>query len=299
MANRTRAIGAIFIVGLVGGASVLTLLPPGSDSYTPIVASASVPCKRQTWPMTDRQCQPWTATKPGAMRASADGKAAVAEAGPVSSRPPQKVSPAPKAATAPAMAEAPLPVPSQAAPPAPPPASPPAASRLGQAPAPAAPGPAHEVSRAEPAKAANPAADVIAGLSLRPAIVPELGVLRAPIFTEAELGGGAISTSIETFRRDTPVSGGSMESESEGAPAQLSPVGPAVRPPARPRAKKTPETERVRRQPARDSIAISARSSDGTRRTILVRPTSPQDYYYYAARRDAAGQAPGLLSYTR
>jgi hypothetical protein len=60
-----RAATSVFVVGLIGGAGVLMVLP--SDEAPSSIGTAVMvpdppapPCKRQVWPNTDRSCQKWT-----------------------------------------------------------------------------------------------------------------------------------------------------------------------------------------------------------------------------------------------
>lgn len=66
MVSFARSIGAVFAVGLVGGGIALSLLPSASSDFRPeahVAPAPPTPCKKQTWPMTDRHCQSWTAAR--------------------------------------------------------------------------------------------------------------------------------------------------------------------------------------------------------------------------------------------
>src|SRR5215468_6882685 len=63
MSSFSRAVAFVFAAGMVVGAGLLIVVPAGTDLgvaaiYVP--DPPAVPCKRQTWPNTDRGCLPWT-----------------------------------------------------------------------------------------------------------------------------------------------------------------------------------------------------------------------------------------------
>ena len=63
MSSFSRAVAFVFAAGMVVGAGLLIVVPAGTDLgvaaiYVPDPPAA--PCKRQTWPNTDRGCLPWT-----------------------------------------------------------------------------------------------------------------------------------------------------------------------------------------------------------------------------------------------
>jgi hypothetical protein len=80
----------------------------------------------------------------------------------------------------------------------------------------------------------------------------------------------------------------------EEARSAVASDGQATPPPRNPRSE-----ARGRHEPSRntrsagDSIAVTATGSDGKRRTIMIRPTSQQDIYYYAARRELPASSVG------
>jgi len=78
------------------------------------------------------------------------------------------------------------------------------------------------------------------------------------------------------------------EPEPKPEPAVLRTAIPAERP-AAPRATLRPAP--VSRNPALAGITVQARSTVGVR-TIVIRPTTPQDALYYAARRNMASAGP-------
>jgi hypothetical protein len=62
MSSFSRAVASIFVAGFVGGAGVLLLMPAGADLGVAAIYPdpPAAPCKRQTWPNTDRDCVRWT-----------------------------------------------------------------------------------------------------------------------------------------------------------------------------------------------------------------------------------------------
>ena len=63
MSSFSRATACVFAAGMVVGTGLLFIVPAGTDLgvatiYVPDPPMA--PCKRQTWPNTDRDCQGWT-----------------------------------------------------------------------------------------------------------------------------------------------------------------------------------------------------------------------------------------------
>jgi hypothetical protein len=63
-----RSLSKLFVVGMVGGAGALMMLPLAGE-VRPVVAHVripdppAVPCKRQSWPNADRGCLKWTAPR--------------------------------------------------------------------------------------------------------------------------------------------------------------------------------------------------------------------------------------------
>lgn len=172
MARFSRSLGAIFAIGVAGGAAALMLLPAASDSYRPLVAApplTNLPCKKQTWPMSDRQCQPWTASR-----------------------------------------------------------------------------------RDRPAEAVPQIAAAMSNTPLRVSIAPPISE--------------AVS--------EPPETNPAAETPPRAAPPRRADLG-----------RRGPRPEK------HAPIAFSARGADGSRRNITIRPTSQQDLYYYASRRDAGAFA--------
>lgn len=204
MVSFSRSLGAVFALGIAGGAIILMTLPPGSDSFRPVAyvpSTPAVPCKKQTWPMSDRQCQPWTSRGKSEERRET----------------------------------------------------------VAQAP---------DVGAAERApEAAKPSLAVEAGV--KPPIGPRPQA-------EAE---------IVTEPAPPPVARIAAAAVVEPKPAAAHSPAPLRR--ADPNRRKIADRT--------SGIPVSAIGRDGSRRTIVIRPTSPQDVYYYAARREGGS----ALSYAR
>jgi hypothetical protein len=62
MSSFSRAVASVFAAGMIGGASMLMMVPAGIDLGVAAIYPdpPSVPCKRQTWANSDRSCQRWT-----------------------------------------------------------------------------------------------------------------------------------------------------------------------------------------------------------------------------------------------
>jgi hypothetical protein len=56
-----------------------------------------------------------------------------------------------------------------------------------------------------------------------------------------------------------------------------------------------PEAAPRRARASRDGIPVAVVGEGGVRRTIIIRPTSPQDVYYYSRRSVAATPPPARL----
>jgi hypothetical protein len=219
---------------MVLGLGGLLAIPKPLEEPKPMFARtrasdlAQAPCSNQTWPMIERRCQTWTATRPGDSKneVAAKKEDVAPKKAAVASRK-EEVARAPKKEELPPKKE---PIESR-----PEPIEPPQAAATVAARWPVAPLPVYSGSNVEP---------VVADPAPKPAELPP-----------------------------------QPASEALAQAQDPAPVAP------RPSADRAPKPRQAEK-PSREGIQVTVQTPDRSRRTITIKPTSPQDAMYYAARRN-------------
>lgn len=116
----------------------------------------------------------------------------------------------------------------------------------------------------------------------------------APLTTAENEPGAPPLASLVAAEAPAAEHGAEHAARREAAAANAAPIADAP-PAARPALRKTEKPRPLRIAPAGEGIPIAVVRADGSRRTVLIRPTSPQDVYYYSQRSIAGTSAAARL----
>lgn len=257
MASLMRQVTKVFSIGMVGGTVVLMTLPLTFDAhrpeatYKPIADLPAMPCKKQYWPNTDRQCQTWTASKRETAKTPQKLDNAKLETTKLEGAK-LELKTEPKAAIVEAKTESTPDIKTEIKP---------------------------DVAKLAPDRA--PSANAAERTALVPQVTPSVP-LRPTFDRDATTVPQAVAQLTDSSLFDpAPYSAPQTIGDAQNAPFVM--TLNATRPAATSPRKSDPRTARTN-----DGIPVTSYAANGSRRTIIVRPTSQQDIYYYEQRRLAA-----------